>query len=69
MTAQIILLSMRLISGFIQANKHGKPKEGKESFWYWLIGFAINFKDDYARESSLIELADRFSTFVINGKQ
>ena len=42
MTAQIILLSMLLISGFIQANKHGKPKEGKESFWYWLIGFAIN---------------------------
>ena len=42
MTAQIILLSMFLISGFIQANKHGKPKEGKESFWYWLIAFSIN---------------------------
>ena len=32
------------------------------------LELAINFKDDYARESSLIELADRFSTFVINGK-
>lgn len=42
MTAQIILLSLLLISGFIQANKHGKQKEGKESFWYWLIAFAIN---------------------------
>ena len=42
MTAQIILLSMFLISGFIQANRHGKPKKCKESFWQWLIGFVIN---------------------------
>ena len=42
MTAQIILLSMFLISGFIQANRHGKPKKGKESFWQWLIAFVIN---------------------------
>ena len=32
------------------------------------LELSINFKDDYARVSSLIELADRFSTFVINGK-
>ena len=42
MTAQIILLSMFLISGFIKANKHGKPKEGKESFWYWVIACVID---------------------------
>ena len=56
MTAQIILLSMLLISGFIQANKHGKPKEGKESFWYWLIGFAINL--------SLLYLGGFFDCFI-----
>ena len=33
------------------------------------LEFAMNFKDDCAKISSLIEFADRFSTFVINGKQ
>ena len=32
------------------------------------LELAMNFKDDYAKVSSLIELADRFSTFVINEK-
>ena len=42
MTAQIILLSMYLLSGFLAAYKHGKPKTGKESFWYWIVALVIN---------------------------
>ena len=32
------------------------------------LELAMNFKDDCAKIPSLIELADRFSYFVINGK-
>lgn len=32
------------------------------------LELAMCFKDDFAKMSSLIEFADRFSTFVINGK-
>ena len=42
MTAQIILLSMYLVSGFLAAYKHAKPKTGKESFWYWIVALVIN---------------------------
>lgn len=41
MTAQIILLTLFLISLLINANQHGKPKTGNYNFWYPAISLTI----------------------------
>lgn len=40
-TPAIIYLAIVLLSGFISAYRHGKPKTGNDSFWVWVISTVI----------------------------
>jgi len=43
MIPQLIVIASSLISLGIMMNKHGKPKEGKESVWWYLFNTIIAY--------------------------
>jgi len=40
---QVIWLGLMMLSLGINLAHHGRPKTGKDNFWYALVGFGIHF--------------------------
>jgi hypothetical protein len=40
-TGEIAVIAWIIIGGFVMAYKHGKPKDGEYSFWWYVLSSTI----------------------------